>query len=69
MRGEVEKGMNLCGQRFVEGSWLTPLVNGFRRAIPLRCLSAFTAKAVPCKVELLQMEVAAGLSCLAWLRQ
>lgn len=57
------------GQRFVEGSWLTPLVNGFSRAIPLRCLSAFTAKAVPCEGEAPRTEVGAGLAVLQWLRQ
>jgi len=57
------------GQRFVEGSWLTPLVNGFSRAIPLRCLAAFTEKAVPCAGTEPRTEVAAGLTILAWLRQ
>lgn len=56
------------GQRFVEGSWLTPIVNGYARAIPIRCLPAFTAKAVaseagPCT------EVEAGLTFLQWTRE
>jgi hypothetical protein len=34
-------------QRFVHGAWLTPLWNGFSRAVTLRLLPAFTAKAVP----------------------
>lgn len=34
-------------QRFVHGAWLTPLWNGFSRAVTLRLLPAFTPKAVP----------------------
>jgi hypothetical protein len=30
------------GQRYVEGSWLTPLADGYSRAIPIRCMTAFT---------------------------
>lgn len=56
------------GQRFVEGSWLTPVVNGYSRAIPLRCLSAFTEKAVP-SAEAPRTEVAAGVTLLKWVRQ
>ena len=56
-------------KRFVEGSWLTPLVNGFSRAIPLRYLSAFTAKVVPWEGEAPRPEVGAGLAVLKWLRQ
>lgn len=56
------------GQRFVEGSWLTPLVNGFSRAIPLRCLSAFTEKAVP-SADAPRTEVEAGLVVLKWTRE
>jgi len=55
------------GQRFVESSWLTPLVNGYSRAIPIRCLSAFTGKAVPSQ-EGPRTEVRAGLSLLQWIR-
>ena len=55
------------GQRFVEGSWLTPLVNGYSRAIPIRCLSAYTAKAVP-SAEKPRTEVEAGLTFLKWTR-
>lgn len=55
------------GQRFVEQSWLPPIVNGFSRAIPIRCLPAFTAKSVPCEAEP-RTEVAAGLSSLHWTR-
>jgi hypothetical protein len=55
-------------QRFLNGSWLTPLSAGFSRAIPLRFLAAFTEKAVlkahePCK------EQQAGLSFVAWVRE
>jgi hypothetical protein len=56
------------GQRFVEGSWLPPLENGFSRAIPLRCLPAFTAKSVPC-AQGPRTEVEAGLAILHWTRQ
>lgn len=56
------------GQRFLEVSWLPPIVNGFSRAIPIRCLSAFTAKSVPCQEEP-RTEVMAGLSGLRWIRQ
>lgn len=56
------------GQRFVEGSWLTPLVNGYSRAIPLRCLTAFTPKAVACEAEKPRTEVEAGLEFLTWMR-
>lgn len=34
-------------QRFLTGAWLTPLDNGFSRAIPLRFIPAFPPKAVP----------------------
>jgi hypothetical protein len=57
------------GQRFVEGSWLTPLVDGYSRAIPLRCLPAFTAKSVPNAAYPPQTEVEAGLVFLHWTRQ
>lgn len=54
-------------QRFVEGSWFAPVENGYSRAIPLRCLPAFPAKAVAsaagqCK------EWEAGWQYLHWLR-
>lgn len=55
------------GQRFVEGSWLPPIVEGYSRAIPIRCLAAFTAKSVPCAEEP-RTEVAAGLTIMAWMR-
>lgn len=55
------------GQRFVEGSWLPPIENGYSRAIPIRCLSAFTAKSVAGEDDP-RTEVAAGLSILHWTR-
>ena len=56
------------GQRFVEGSWFTPIVNGYSRAIPIRCLSAFTEKAVVSE-EGARTEVTAGVTFLKWTRQ
>lgn len=56
------------GQRFVEGSWITPPVNGYSRAIPIRCLPAFTQKAVPSEAGSCT-EVEAALSFLEWTRQ
>ena len=35
------------GQRFVELSWLPKVINGYTRALPFRCLAAFTQKSVP----------------------
>lgn len=55
-------------QRFLNLSWLTPLENGFSRAIPLRWLAAFTAKAVPAQ-EPAQKEWEAGLAGIRWVRQ
>ncbi len=57
------------GQRFVEGSWLTPLVNGYSRAIPLRCLPAFTAKSVSNEAAEPRTEVQASLEFLQWARE
>ena len=57
------------GQRFVEGSWLTPIVNGYSRAIPVRCLSAFTVKSVPSEEDKPRTEVKAGLAFLQWTRE
>ena len=56
------------GQRFVEGSWFTPTVNGYSRAIPIRCLSAFTEKSIASQ-EGARTEVTAGLIFLKWTRQ
>ncbi|HVP49749.1 MAG TPA: transposase [Candidatus Bathyarchaeia archaeon] len=54
-------------QRFLHGAWLTPIAEGFSRAIPLRFLPAFPPKAVaaegsPCK------EWEAALVFLKWVR-
>lgn len=56
------------GQRYVEGSWLTPIENGYSRAVPLRCVPAFTQKSVPA-AEAPRTEVEAGLAIVAWMRQ
>lgn len=56
------------GQRFEEGSWLPPMVNGYSRAIPIRSLPAFTIKAVPSE-EGPRTEVEAGLAIVNWTRQ
>jgi hypothetical protein len=56
------------GQRFVEGSWLPPIVNGYSRAIPIRGLSAFTAKAVASE-DGARTEVVAGSCFLQWTRR
>lgn len=55
-------------QRFVGGAWLPPLVNGYARAIPVRCLPAFTAKAEPSAAGP-STEVAAGLEIVSWTRR
>ena len=55
-------------QRFVHGAWLTPMEEGYSRAIPLRLLPAFPAKAKPAKVAS-QTEGEAGLAFLHWTRQ
>ena len=55
-------------QRFLHGSWLTPLEAGYSRAIPLRFLPAFPPKARPAAVSP-QREWEAGLSFLKWVRQ
>ena len=56
------------GQRFVEGSWLPPLQNGYSRAVPFRCVPAFPPKAVPSAVES-RKEWEAGLDILQWTRE
>lgn len=55
-------------QRFVNASWLAPLVNGFSRAIPLRFLPAFPDKAVrQCHDAVKEQQ--AGLQAVEWTRQ
>lgn len=55
-------------QRFVHGCWFTPLENGFSRAIPLRFVPAFPAKAQPAAARPCK-EWEAGLAYVCWLRQ
>ena len=55
-------------QRFVHGSWLTPMEAGYSRAIPLRFLPAFPPKAKPANVPA-QREWEAGASFLKWVRE
>jgi hypothetical protein len=54
-------------QRFLEGSWLVPQEHGYSRAIPLRCLAAFPAKAIGSAGEGLK-EWQAGVVFVQWLR-
>lgn len=54
-------------QRFLTGAWLTPLEQGYSRAIPLRFVPAFPAKAVPAQ-EPPRREWEAGLLFLSWVR-
>lgn len=54
-------------QRFLNGSWLTPLEQGYSRAIPLRFLPAFPEKAVR-RLHKAVKEWAAGLQFAAWVR-
>jgi hypothetical protein len=54
-------------QRFVNLSWLVPMEDGYSRAIPLRWLSAYTAKAVPAD-EAPHKEWEAGLMAIRWVR-
>lgn len=54
-------------QRFLNGSWLTPMAAGYSRAIPLRFLPAFPPKAKPANIQP-QREWEAGLSFLSWVR-
>jgi hypothetical protein len=55
-------------QQFVHGAWLTPLAEGYSRAIPLRFLPAFPQKAVPAAVEP-RREWQAGLQFVCWVRE
>ena len=54
-------------QRFLHGAWLTPLEEGYSRAIPLRFLPAFPPKAMAAQVSA-RREWEAGLDFLAWVR-
>jgi len=55
-------------QRFLHGAWLTPLQEGFSRAIPLRFLPAYPEKANPAETPH-RREWEAGLVFLNWLRR
>lgn len=55
-------------QRFVHLSWLTPLVEGFSRAIPLQLLAAFPEKAVAA-AEPKRKDWEAAIAGLRWVRQ
>lgn len=55
-------------QRYVHGAWLTPLEDGYSRAIPLRFLPAFPPKAQPAQTPP-RREWEAGLEFLKWVRE
>jgi hypothetical protein len=55
-------------QRFLHGAWLTPLEDGYSRAIPLRFLPAFPPKSIPAEGGV-RREWQAGLDFLHWLRE
>ena len=55
-------------QRFLHGAWLTPMEDGYSRAVPLRFLPAFPPKAKPSGMAA-QTEWQAGLAFLHWTRQ
>lgn len=56
-------------QRFVNGSWLLPVQDGFSRALPLRFLPAFPEKAVrPAGLSACK-EWQAGVQFVTWVRQ
>lgn len=55
------------GQRFLNGSWLTPQEAGYSRAIPLRLLPILPEKAVPAAAEPCR-EWEGGLQFLGWVR-
>lgn len=57
------------GQRFVNGSWLLPLQEGFSRAVPLRWLPAFPEKAVLPPGCSARTEWQAALQFVSWVRQ
>lgn len=56
------------GQRFVHAAWLTPLEEGYSRAIPLRFLPAFPPKAIASSVPA-RTEWETGGLLLTWLRE
>lgn len=54
-------------QRFVNVAWLLPIVEGYSRALPLRLVAAFTAKARPA-LEPPRKEWEAALEGVSWVR-
>jgi hypothetical protein len=54
-------------QRFLQGAWLPPIEQGYTRAIPLRFLPAFPAKAVAAGVAACK-EWQAGIAFVNWVR-
>lgn len=56
-------------QRFVHGAWLTPLEEGYSRAVPLRFVPAFPASAVAAAEVATCREWEAGLAFVRWVRQ
>jgi hypothetical protein len=61
-----KKGIHRA-QRFLHGAWLPAIVEGYTRAIPLRFLPAFPAKARPAEVAPCK-EWEAGLAFVGWVR-
>jgi hypothetical protein len=55
-------------QRFLHGAWLPQIQEGYSRAIPLRFLPAFPAKARPAEAPTCK-EWEAGLAFVQWVRQ
>ena len=55
-------------QRFLHGAWLPQIQEGYSRAIPLRFLPAFPAKARPAEAPA-SKEWEAGLAFVQWVRQ
>ncbi len=55
-------------QRFEHGAWLAPIEEGYSRAIPLRFLPAFPAKAVASMARACR-EWEAGLEIVRWVRR
>lgn len=56
------------GQRFCECSWLTPMENGYSRAIPISCVDAFTVKSIEGEHEP-RTEVEAGVEMVGMIRE
>lgn len=61
-----KRGIHIA-QRWFNGSWLLPAENGYSRAVPLRWMSAFTAKSKP-KSGPPRMEWEAARAFLVWLK-